>query len=405
MSYMRFLQSLGLDNGMDEGQNHNLTRVLNSQYEPTQAMRQEIVSKKLGDPKMFDYKADKEFGKNYLLGSYFVQKDNQPKFSSPEATYFYLQEATSGASALIKPGKAQLAKADAFLARLDTPEKRRQLQAAIQIPVDGDAGPKTKQAVANYLSVFEEKDLVKQVSGALKTTRNYAPLLEVFREAETGDSNYAEGELHIGQETLNIHNNNKAGIANTTRYGVIAVDYYDNSGKKKEGFPKLPNETDQAHAARFYKQRILPQVEKVKGITDESQDIVNAVASLAWNRGSLPSGLDLKSETKTQAGVLRITTTGGLHSNGVAARSIEGYNNIAAIKNWPQVKFVETVPNPKNAAQFNFKYFDAAGNVLYEADKVAAKAEGSKININYRYTVGAEGYIDLKTQAPRTAAK
>lgn len=387
MSDLHLLQGMGTARGMDEGQNANLTRVLAAQYDTTDGFKKEIAAKKIGRPEMLDYTSGNGFGKAYLMGGYFTQEDNKKKFSTPESTYLYLDSITKGSNPLLKPNKQQLEKASGVLNAFDTPEKVRQVQAALGLDIDGVVGNDTKRAAANFLSVYNEKEFKSKVNGALSAPRNYATVLEAFRAAESGTQTFAEGALHIGQETLNKNNNAGKGIANTTRYGVVEKDWRDSGNRLNKGFPRKANESDYDHALRFYKDRVLPNVEKVKGIKDESQDVVTALASLAWNRGSLPSGLDLKNEEKSRKALLTVTTTGGKHSNGVANRSIQGYEQIGKAKGWGTIASVKTVADSKSPQKFHMEFFDSNGTLLYKDSTVAEAAAQTSIKPNYQYTV------------------
>ena len=229
----------------------------------------------------------------------------------------------------------------------------------------------------------------------MSAPRNYETVLEAFRQAETGSNNFAEGALHTGQETLNQYNNAGKGVANTTRYGVVEKDWRTSGNALVKGFPRKANETDYNHALRFYKDRVLPQVEKVKGIKDESQEVVSALASLAWNRGSLPSKLDLTNETQSRSALLDVTTTGGKHSAGVTNRSIQEYEKIATVKGWAKVASVKTIADAKNSQKFNLEFYDANNALIYKDSKVAENATQSSLKANYNYTV-TNGEIQTK---------
>lgn len=395
MSDLHLLQGMGEARGMDAGQNANFTRVMAAQYDTTEQFKKEVANKKLGRPEMLDYESGNGFGKAYLTGSYFTQDDTKANFSTPEKAYTYLDSVTKGANALFKPNKQQLAKASGILNAFDTPEKVRQVQAALGLDIDGIVGNDTKRAAANYLTVFSEKEFKAKVNGALSAPRNYETVLEAFRQAETGSNNFAEGALHTGQETLNQYNNAGKGVANTTRYGVVEKDWRTSGNALVKGFPRKANETDYNHALRFYKDRVLPQVEKVKGIKDESQEVVSALASLAWNRGSLPSKLDLTNETQSRSALLDVTTTGGKHSAGVTNRSIQEYEKIATVKGWAKVASVKTIADAKNSQKFNLEFYDANNALIYKDSKVAENATQSSLKANYNYTV-TNGEIQTK---------
>lgn len=396
MSDMRLLQGLGIANGMDEGQDRNLTRVLGAQYEPTNDFRAEIASKQIGNPSMLDHKSGKRFGRDYLMGGLFTHEAYKQKFSTPESTYIFLDEITKGDAPLLSPNKYQLENAANVLSSFDTPEKMRQVQSALGVEVDGNIGDDTKRAAANYLAVFNEKEFKQQVKGALGATRNFEPILQSFKEKESGGQVFADGELHIGSETKNKFN--KGGIANTTQYGVVEKDYKNASGKTVKGFPRLKGESDKDHALRFYKSDILPRVESIKGIQDEPQEVVTAIAHLAWNRGSLPAKLDLTSEENSRKVLLGVTTTGRKHSAGVVNASIRGYNAVAAIKGWSNVAEVRTVPISKAAKSFRVEMYDAKGELLFKGDKdsAALPAPDSDIRPNRTYKVVDD---EIKTSA------
>lgn len=396
MSDMRLLQGLGLANGMDEGQDRNLTRVLGAQYDPTSDFRAEIASKQIGNPKMLDYKTEKGFNKGYLMGGLFTHEAYKNKFSTPESTYIFLDGITKGDKPLLKPSTLQLNNASNVLSSFDTPEKMRQVQAALGVEIDGNVGNDTKRAAANYLAVFNEKEFKQQVKGALGATRNFEPILESFKSKESGSQVFAEGQLHIGSETKNKFN--KSGVANTTQYGVVEKDYTNAFGKKVSGFPRMKGESDKDHALRFYKSDIMPRVEKIKGILDEPQEVVTAIAHLVWNRGNLPEKLDLTSEENSQKVLLGVTTTGRRHSAGVVNASIQGYNSVAAIKGWNPVSEVRTVPISKNSKSFRVEMYDAKGQLMFKGDKESAAlpAPDSDIRPNRTYKVVGD---EIKTSA------
>ena len=398
MSDLHLLQGMGEARGMDAGQNANFTRVMAAQYDTTEQFKKEVANKKLGRPEMLDYESGNGFGKVYLTGSYFTQDDTKANFSTPEKAYTYLDSVTKGANALFKPNKQQLEKASGVLKTFDTPEKVKQIQTALGVTVDGIVGEDTTRAAANYLTVFSEKEFKAKANGVLSASQNYPVILNFIKSLETTEATKAddvEGKLHIGQETQNEYNNNKAGIANTTRYGVIQIDYKDANGKVQKGFPKKEGESDIDHATRYFKFKFEPQVKAVKGIEKEPQEIVNAVASIAWNLGSIPSNFDLSDESKTRASLLNVTTTGGKHSTGVVNRYVQAYERIGSVKGWSKVDSVKTIADSKDATKFNLEFYDVSGKLLYKDSSVTTAAEKSSIKPNYNYKV-VNGALDTK---------
>ena len=189
-----------------------------------------------------------------------------------------------------------------------------------------------------------------------------------------GGVGVAEGEMHRGAEVDESLNPN---LKQTTKYGVVIpytqkrrITKKDNTTKiiteKKAGFAKKANETDEAHATRYYNKRVLPKLKKVDGIENETTEVLNAISKYIWNKGSLPSGFDLKNESATQEGMLEITTTAGKQMNGTINRTISEYNPIAKAKGWGEVTKIRTVANPKNSSQFKIQYFD--GNTMIHDD-------------------------------------
>lgn len=387
MNDIRFYHDIGSNNGMDVSQNDNLVKVLSAQYDPTDDFKAKAFEVKAGPEQMLKYFNQDDLGKNYIMGKTLSHETYRDRFSTPERTYLFLDEATRGDKPLMKPSKTQLDKASAVLASFDNDEKMRQVQSALGVEVDGEIGDDTKRAAANYLTVFSEKEFKKQVKGALGATRNFEPILAYFKQNETGDTVYKDGELHVGSETKNSYN--KGGVANTTQYGVVEKDYKNASGKTVKGFPRLKGESDKDHALRFYKQDILPRIEKIKGIQDEPQEVVTALAHLVWNRGNLPAKLDLTSAENSQKVLLGVTTTGRKHSAGVINASIRGYDAIADIKGWPKVAEVRTLPSTRTGQSFVVEMTDAQGNVMFKGSKdtAAKNAPDSDIRANRTYQV------------------
>ena len=380
-------EGMGIDSGMDAGQTANFATIMEARYQPTESFRGEVTLNQLGDPAMLDYESGNGFGRTYLMSKYHTQEQFKPNFATPETTLKHLNSITMGEKPIMKPSELQVETATHVLTTFDTPEKVMQAQTAMGLPADGVINEQTTIAAVNYLTVYGEKEFKNKVKKALPATQNYDVLLEVFRKAESGNKTFAEGELHIGQETLNPSNNAGKGIANTTRYGVVQEDYVNASGKTVKGFAKLKGETDSDHAKRFYKARVLPKVEQVKGIENENQNVVSALASLVWNRGSLPSNFDLTNEVKSRAALLDITTTGGQHSTGVVNRSIQEYEKIAVEKGWTNVASVKTIADAKDANKFNLEFYDSSGKLIYKDSKVTTTAPDSSIKANYNYTV------------------
>ena len=379
--------NMGTDSGLNEGQTANFARVMEARYDHTENFRSEIIANKLGDNAMLDYESGNGFGRTWLKSRYHAQEKLRTNFDTPETTLKHLNSITMGEKPIMKPSELQVETATHVLTTFDTPEKVKQAQTAMGLPADGVINEQTTIAVVNYLTVYGEKEFKNKVKKALPATQNYDVLLEVFRKAESGNKTFAEGELHIGQETLNPSNNAGKGVANKTRYGVVQEDYVNASGKTVKGFAKLKGETDSDHAKRFYKARVLPKVEQVKGIENENQNVVSALASLVWNRGSLPSNFDLTNEVKSRAALLDITTTGGQHSTGVVNRSIQEYEKIAVEKGWTNVASVKTIADAKDANKFNLEFYDSSGKLIYKDSKVTTTAPDSSIKANYNYTV------------------
>lgn len=379
--------NMGTDSGLNEGQTANFATVMRAKYDHTENFRGEVILNQLGDSAMLDYESGNGFGRTWLKSKYHTQENLRTNFDTPETTLKHLNSITMGEKPIMKPSELQVETATHVLTTFDTPEKIMQAQTAMGLPADGVINEQTTIAAVNYLTVYGEEEFKKQVKKALPATKNYDVLLEVFRKAESGNKTFAEGELHIGQETLNSSNNAGKGVTNTTRYGVVQENYVNSSGKTVKGFAKLEKETDYDHAKRFYNERVLPKVEKVKGIEKENQNVVSAIASLAWNRGSLPSNLDLTNETKSRAALLDVTTTGGKHSTGVVNRSIQEYEKIAVEKGWTSVASVKTIADAKDANKFNLEFYDSSGKLIYKDSKVTTTAPKSSIKANYNYTV------------------
>jgi len=270
-----------------------------------------------------------------------------------------------------------------------------QAQTAMGLPATGIIDEQTTIGSVNYLTMFGEKEFKNKVANAVTAPKNYPVIVDYLKSLEVNEADDVEGLLHIGQETENVHNNNKKGIANTTRYGVIQVDYKNAQGKVVKGFPKKKGESDIDHAVRFYKQTFEPQVKAVKGIEKEPQIIVNAVASVAWNLGEIPKNFDLANETKTAGAILDITTTGGKHSNGVINRYMRAYNILSEAKGWAKATSIKTIPDSKDANQFSIEFYDDSGKMLYKDSRVATFAKGSDIRANYSYTA-ENGMLQIK---------
>lgn len=166
MSDLHLLQGMGKDMGMDEGQNVNFMRVMAAQYDTTDAFRQEVVAKKLGNPAMLDYESGNGFGKKYLVGSYFTNESNRKNFSTPESSLKYLNQITSGDKPLMAPNKERLKQTETFIAEFidkqkDPTETSKQLQTLLGVNVDGVLGQESNKAIANYLTIYGEETLKK----------------------------------------------------------------------------------------------------------------------------------------------------------------------------------------------------------------------------------------------------
>lgn len=220
-----------------------------------------------------------------------------------------------------------------------------------------------------------------------KTRRAYASLytednLSQILKAE-GGVNTPEGELHRGAEIPSDLNPN---LKQTTRYGVVIpheVVKKNSKGKtykeKVSGFAKLPNETDKQHAERYYEQKVLPKLEKVEGIENETTEVINALAKFIWNKGSLPKAFNLEDEKDTQEGMLDITTANGKQVNGVINRTLSEYHSIADIKGWSKITKIKTIKHPKNNT-FKIQYWNESGLVHDDGDY---KPKSTKANKNF----------------------
>ena len=387
-------EGMGIDSGMDAGQTANFATIMEARYQPTESFRGEVTLNQLGDPAMLDYESGNGFGRTYLMSKYHTQEQFKPNFATPETTLKHLNSITMGEKPIMKPSDIQVERATHVLTTFDTPEKIMQAQTAMGLPADGVINEQTTIASINYLTVYGEKEFKNKVKKALPATKNYSVIVDYLKSLEVKKAEDVENFLHIGQETENEHNNNKKGVANTTRYGVIEVDYKNSSGALVKGFPRKKGESDIDHAVRFYKQDFEPKVKAVKDIEKEPQTVVNAVASVAWNLGKIPKNFDLANETKTMASILNITTTGGKHSNGVINRYMKSYNILSDAKGWTKPASIKTIPDSKDANQYSIEFYDASGKLLYKDPTVATSAEGSKIKPNYSYTI-VDGVLDM----------
>ena len=389
-------EGMGIDSGMDAGQTANFATIMEARYQPTESFRGEVTLNQLGDPAMLDYESGNGFGRTYLMSKYHTQEQFKPNFATPESALKHLNSITMGEKPIMKPSDIQVERATHVLTTFDTPEKIMQAQTAMGLPATGVIDEQTTIASVNHLTMFGEKEFKNKVTNAVTAPKNYPVIVDYLKSLEViKAADDVEGVLHIGQETKTVHNNNKKGIANTTRYGVIQVDYKNSSGDLVKGFPKKKGESDIDHAVRFYKQDFEPKVKAVKGIEKEPQSIVNAVASVAWNLGKIPENFDLANETKTTGAILNITTTGGKHSNGVINRYMRAYNILSEAKGWAKATSIKTIPDSKDANQFSIEFYDASGKMLYKDSEVATFAEGSDIRPNYSYTA-ENGVLQIK---------
>ena len=393
---LSLFEEMGVDRGLDTGQTANFSRIMEARYQPVnENFRGEVILNQLGDPAMLDYESGNGFGRTYLMSNFHTQEQFKPNFATPETALKHLNSMTMGEKPIIKPSEIQVERATHVLTTFDTPEKIMQAQTAMGLPATGIIDEQTTIGSVNYLTMFGEKEFKNKVANAVTAPKNYPVIVDYLKSLEVNEADDVEGLLHIGQETENEHNNNKKGIANTTRYGVIQVDYKNAQGKVVKGFPKKKNESDIDHAVRFYKQTFEPQVKAVKGIEKEPQSIVNAVASVAWNLGKIPKNFDLANETKTAGAILDITTTGGKHSNGVINRYMRAYNILSEAKGWAKATSIKTIPDSKDANQFSIEFYDDSGKMLYKDSKVATFAKGSGIRPNYSYTA-ENGMLQIK---------
>ena len=393
---LSLFEEMGVDRGLDAGQTANFSRVMEARYQPVnENFRNVVISNQLGDHEMLDYESGNGFGRTYLMSNFHTQEQFKPNFATPETTLKHLNSITMGKNPLIKPSDIQIERATHVLTTFDTPEKIMQAQTAMGLPATGIIDEQTTIGSVNYLTMFGEKEFKNKVAKAVTAPKNYPVIVDYLKSLEvTNAADDVEGLLHIGQETENEHNNNKKGIANTTRYGVIQVDYKNAQGKVVKGFPKKKGESDIDHAVRFYKQDFEPKVNAVKGIEKEPQIIVNAVASVAWNLGEIPTNFDLANETKTTGAILNITTTSGKHSNGVINRYMKAYNILSEAKGWAKATSIKTIPDSKDANKFNIEFYDDSGKMLYKDKTVTTSATNSKIKPNYNYTV-VDGKLDM----------
>lgn len=385
---LSLFEEMGVDRGLDTGQTANFSKIMEARYQPvTENFRNVVISNQLGDHEMLDYESGNGFGRTYLMSNFHTQKQFKPNFATPESALKHMNSITMGENPLIKPSDIQIERATHVLTTFDTPEKITQAQTAMGLPATGVIDEQTTIASVNQLTMFGEKEFKNKVANAVTAPKNYPVIVDYLKSLEVISAAHdVEGVLHIGQETRNKYNNNKKGIANTTRYGVIQVDYINSSGDLVAGFPKKKGESDIDQAVRFYKQTFEPQVNAVKGIEKEPQIIVNAVASVAWNLGGIPENFDLANETKTIGAILDITTTGGKHSNGVINRYMRAYNILSEAKGWAKATSIKTIPDSKDANKFSIEFYDDSGKMLYKDAKVATFAEGSDIRANYSYT-------------------
>jgi hypothetical protein len=391
---LSLFEEMGVHRGLDIGQTSNFSKIMEARYQPTENFRNVVISNQLGDHKMLDYESGNGFGRTYLMSNFHTQEQFRPNFATPETTLKHLNSITMGEKPIIKPSKLQVETATNVLTTFDTPEKIMQAQTAMGLPADGVINEQTTIAAVNYLSVFGEKEFKNKVKKALPATQNYSVIVDYLKSLEVKKAEDVENFLHIGQETKNEYNNNKKGVANTTRYGVIEVDYKNSSGALVKGFPRKKGESDIDHAVRFYKQDFEPKVKAVKDIEKEPQTVVNAVASVAWNLGKIPENFDLANEAKTTGAILNITTTGGKHSNGVINRYMRAYNILSEAKGWAKATSIKTIPDSKDANKYSIEFYDASGKLIYKDPTVATSAEGSKIKPNYNYTV-VDGALDM----------
>lgn len=321
MSDMRFLQDIGVDNGMNEGQNHNLTRVMAAQYLPTDKMRQEIVSKKLGNPQMFDYKGDDGFGRNYLMGSFFVQKENHKQFSTPETTYSYLQSVTNGKDALFAPNQEQLKRADSFVTEIASNEKdpsvvNKKMQAILGVAADGQVGSITKKAVANYISVFGEDKLKKQL------TKTEA-VADTAKQTKIINALYEEFGVSEG-------NGDTTGAAPTGSRGLTTALYAEMKGKHGASITE-------EQASKFYLTEIYTSFSKnLEGFTALDEDVQKGVLDSAYNLGykgmlkykGFAAAIKANDKEAIFKNLLDTATVAGQSYRGLAKRRAHAYNEI-----------------------------------------------------------------------------
>jgi len=232
-------------------------------------------------------------------------------------------------------------------------------------------------------------------AGTLSYYEDFSAIADYLKDRESGSKVFPEGVLHTGQESQ---------TANTTAYGVVAVDYTDKNGvSKRASMPKKAGETDKQHAIRYYKKRVLPSLQRVDGLENESTDVVNALIAIAWNTGSIGSSFDLNDSKASAGSILDVTTAAGLQSAGVVNRSITDYNSIAVHKGWGEVGYVETVQTDSKGNKFSVDFYSSKGTLLYSDKQQKASHKGSGLLGGFKVTLNSGGDVDTNNQSADTA--
>ena len=249
-----------------------------------------------------------------------------------------------------------------------SPDGRKKLETII----------KAKQEVSNTIETIAPK---ATVDFKTRLKNSVSSNLAIIQNDETGGKKYAEGQLHVGQET--ISKSNPRGTKNTTRYGVVVTN-----------FPKTRGESDEAHATRYYTKNVLPAVMNVKGIEEANDNVITGLSKLVWNKGNIIKNLDLNNPKKTISTLLDVTTTSGKHSNGVINRTIRDYSLLAKELDYPEVSHV-TTSTPKNG-KYKVTYYDVDGKVIHADSRQTSTAPGSSLKAGRTYPV-RNNTIDIRS--------
>jgi len=319
MNELNLITGMGSANGMDEGQNKNLSAVMSANLVPTDNFKKAITDQKIGRAEMLDYKSGGSFGKTYLMSKYFSKEENKKNFSTPETTYEYLNKAMALDNPMFKASTENTRKALTFAtdlsANIKTPEESNmKLQNVLGIPATGVMDKNTTNVVANYLSIFGEEDLKKKVAKGF-----VSPVAK--EKNKIIDSLYEEFAVTEG-------NGDTTGAAPTGKRGLTDAAYA--SMKKKYG-----SNISEEKASKLYLGDVYSTFsEKLTGFTKLDSEVQKGILDAAYNLSytemlSYPmftAAVKAGNKEEIFKNLLDTANVGGQSLKGLAKRRAASYN-------------------------------------------------------------------------------